>query len=284
MGKLNVGLVVLLTFVQLYGDTAGVAYTPGPEYDDRDLQAHVAREIGVDQSLVKQFFSYWKERDAFHVPTWRQWYGPVASLIRALDLDVGVEVGVAFGTQSAAILKHTKVKKLISIDPYESDLFNIILSQLSPEKRQYTRHYFDTLYHIVTKRLSAYGDRSSFIREPSPQAARHFKDGELDFVYVDGGHLYDDVRKDLNAWYPKIRFGGFLIGDDYNCVRDGVATVKKAVGEFVKQRGLALFVFDDRIFVIQKNPYWAYGKERVYLLQRSQQTQNKPAPATQKRV
>jgi hypothetical protein len=57
-------------------------------------------------------------------------------------------------------------------------------------------------------------DRVNFIRFPSPRAAALFKTHELDAVLIDGDHDYEPVLADLRAWYPKIKRGGWIAGDD----------------------------------------------------------------------
>ena len=42
------------------------------------------------------------------------------------------------------------------------------------------------------------------------------KDKELDFVWIDAGHEYEDVVEDIKLWYPKIKDGGFILGHDVN--------------------------------------------------------------------
>jgi hypothetical protein len=37
----------------------------------------------------------------------------------------------------------------------------------------------------------------------------------VDLILVDAAHDYDSVKGDLDAWYPKIRTGGFVVCDDY---------------------------------------------------------------------
>jgi hypothetical protein len=52
-------------------------------------------------------------------------------------------------------------------------------------------------------------------------------------VYIDGDHSYEAVRDDLRAWYPKLKHGGVLCGDDYYW-RDAKneLSIKRAVDEF----------------------------------------------------
>lgn len=48
------------------------------------------------------------------------------------------------------------------------------------------------------------------------EAAKDWRGGKLvDFLYVDGDHSYDGCLADLEAWYPLVRSGGVICGDDY---------------------------------------------------------------------
>jgi hypothetical protein len=52
------------------------------------------------------------------------------------------------------------------------------------------------------------------VEMPSVEAARLFADDSLDFVFIDGAHDYANVRADVRAWYPKVKKGGVIAGDD----------------------------------------------------------------------
>jgi hypothetical protein len=89
-------------------------------------------------------------------------------------------------------------------------------------------------------RIAPYG-RGLIVRHASPRATPLVPD-ELDFVYVDGDHSYDAVAADLRAWWPKIRPGGVLCGDDYGGMGDksSVFGVQQAVDEFAAQLEIAV--------------------------------------------
>jgi len=63
------------------------------------------------------------------------------------------------------------------------------------------------------------------IRMPSVRAAQLYADGSLDFVFIDAAHDYENVRRDIGAWRPKIRVGGALAGDDFHFAGVTRATV-----------------------------------------------------------
>lgn len=90
------------------------------------------------------------------------------------------------------------------------------------------------------------------IRKDSHRAAKLYNDESLDFVFIDGDHIYKNVKQDIISWYPKVKIGGFLGGHDYNkwsiqpvkektkqC-RAGWPGVKQAVNEFFQANELRI--------------------------------------------
>ena len=66
----------------------------------------------------------------------------------------------------------------------------------------------------------------------SAESAADFKDGTLDFVFIDAAHDYDSVVKDVAAWWPKLKPTGIFAGHDYPWHE-----VKKAVDEHAAANG-----------------------------------------------
>jgi predicted O-methyltransferase YrrM len=64
----------------------------------------------------------------------------------------------------------------------------------------------------------------------SEEASKLFDDESFDFIFIDAEHLYENVKQDLNNWYPKLKKGGIFAGHDY---REGV---QKAVDEFFENK------------------------------------------------
>lgn len=48
----------------------------------------------------------------------------------------------------------------------------------------------------------------------SESAARIFKDGILDLVFIDADHSYGSIKQDIELWLPKVKAGGILCGHD----------------------------------------------------------------------
>jgi len=122
-----------------------------------------------------------------------------------------VEVGTWKGEFGEHILAKDSVTKLYCVDPYK----HFINNEYPDAMNALTQTEFDSLFNTVNNKLtSIFGNKVEFIRKMSTEAAQHFDDNSLDFVYIDGNHDYSYVLEDLKVWYPKVKIGGFLCGDD----------------------------------------------------------------------
>ena len=52
--------------------------------------------------------------------------------------------------------------------------------------------------------------------------AVYYEDASLDFVFLDGDHSYDGLKKDIIAWLPKVKKGGIICGHDFCLADSGV--------------------------------------------------------------
>ena len=152
------------------------------------------------------------------------------------------EVGVWKGDFSAALLAHTEPSKLYLVDPWrmpDEDIVDVILppSKDGEVKRAdgstlEDQQDLDGVYQSVVARFAP-NAAVQVLRATSLEAAPQVQDGSLDWVYIDGSHYYEDVLDDLDAWYPKVKRGGIIFGDDYYW-RDPDRNygVRQAVNEF----------------------------------------------------
>jgi hypothetical protein len=140
-----------------------------------------------------------------------------------------VELGAWTGKSTAycmvELLQKKKFGKFYCVDTWDG---GIELAQRDIIKSQ-------TLEQVFEHNVAPILDLIVPIKSLSWDAANQFDDGSVDFCYVDAGHTYDCVIKDLHAWWPKIRPGGQFGGDDYTKGHPGV---QKAVWEFFGDRGL----------------------------------------------
>jgi predicted O-methyltransferase YrrM len=67
------------------------------------------------------------------------------------------------------------------------------------------------------------------------EAARTWTE-PIDYLYIDADHSYEAVRADLEAWVPKVRPWGLILGDDYG--NRAFPGVRQAWDDFERERGL----------------------------------------------
>lgn len=67
----------------------------------------------------------------------------------------------------------------------------------------------------------------------------------FDFIYIDGMHTYDQVKKDIVNYLPLVKKGGFIGGHDY---ADNKEQVVRAVNEIIGQPDA---VFQDTSWIKQ---------------------------------
>jgi predicted O-methyltransferase YrrM len=75
---------------------------------------------------------------------------------------------------------------------------------------------FESLFEVFKSNIDPVKDQINIIKSLSWEGAKNYDDNSLDFVFIDAGHDYDSVMKDLNAWYQKIKDGGIIAGHDYH--------------------------------------------------------------------
>lgn len=164
--------------------------------------------------------------------------------------DVCAEIGVWQGHLSSKILK-SKPSKLHLVDPWKAQdvIGRCYAISRGGEERM------DKIYEKVSDEFGKLSN-VEIHREFSTNVS--FPKQYFDWVYIDADHSYDAVKKDLEFYYPLIKKGGYLCGDDYGLWfnkpktgpgSDGGGGPKPAVDEFVKSHNLEIEIVNSQ-FVI----------------------------------
>lgn len=102
---------------------------------------------------------------------------------------------------SGAIKSNSKV---YAIDPHNGNSSEI--------KEEYGEiDTYDTFIENITKAKLL--EQITPIRKTSEEAIRNF-DKEIDLLFIDGDHNYDEVKNDFDLWFPKLRNGGVIAFHD----------------------------------------------------------------------
>jgi hypothetical protein len=164
------------------------------------------------------------------------------------------EIGVHEGDFSKEILCSVKPVKLHLIDPWEYLKGEEYQEAWYGGKASDGQATMDRRFLSVRDRFSKEIDKWQVVihRRYSAEVASEFSDGYFDWIYIDGNHLYEYVKQDLELYYSKIKVGGYITGDDYGCDGWWGNGVQKAVDEFVRRRdGLSLEVIGNQ-FIVRK--------------------------------
>jgi hypothetical protein len=133
-------------------------------------------------------------------------------------VEVGVWKGMSAAYMAVEIINSGKNIKFDCVDNWE----------YIEEQKEIPLDMFDGLYETFLKNIEPVKHIITPVRELSWDGAKHYEDNSLDFIFIDAAHDYESVKKDINAWFPKLKKGGIIAGHDYTWC-DGV---KQAVNEF----------------------------------------------------
>jgi len=124
-------------------------------------------------------------------------------------VEVGAWLGKSAALMAVEIVNSGKSIKFDTVDHFHG-------SPSESYHQQVVRDLGGSTEQAFRKNMATGGvaDRVGIIVLSSVEAARTFENRSLDFVFIDGSHVYSDVRDDIVAWLPKIRSGKTIAGHD----------------------------------------------------------------------
>lgn len=141
-------------------------------------------------------------------------YGAMKTRNKLLDIiksnnlnNTGIEVGVQEGVFSKKILSNWP-GKLYMVDAWRH--FDNYIDTANVSDEVHTMRLLTAL-----ENTQSFKNRRCVICELSLDAAKMFPDNYFDWIYLDAAHDKESVLKDLEAWFPKLKSGGIMCGDDY---------------------------------------------------------------------
>lgn len=82
------------------------------------------------------------------------------------------------------------------------------------------------------RNIETAGSSATVLEMTSIEAAQVVQ-APLAFVFIDGDHAYESVKRDIEAWTPKVMSGGIVAFHDYGAKRH--TGVKQAIDEWQRQ-------------------------------------------------
>jgi hypothetical protein len=164
------------------------------------------------------------------------------SVVNELNEGLIVEVGSWLGKSSA----------FMAVEIYNSKkpiAFHCVDHWNGSEEHQNRDIVKDNqLYETFLKNMKPVKDIVIPIRKTSLEASKDYNDASINFVFIDASHDYENVKSDLDAWYPKIKPGCLFGGHDYGPTHH---EVRKAVDEFCLKNSYQVTSKDD-CWIIRK--------------------------------
>lgn len=145
-----------------------------------------------------------------------------------------IEIGSYAGESTEIFANH--FKNIIAIDPFINDY----------DKNDLTCQYMELnkVYDVFIELINKHSN-ITHIKKTSDEAILELKNTQVDFIYIDGLHTYEQVKKDIANYLPLIKKGGFIAGHDYHPVWQGV---KDAIHESL---GIPEETFGDTSWIVQ---------------------------------
>lgn len=142
--------------------------------------------------------------------TWPDYYAHIAQIASRGFVGRrwhGVEVGTYTGQSAAYFAVELATEELrAGINPDEHrPRFDLVDLEMTKHRAREN-----------LARLESTGIIGRFLEMDSVAASNLYDDESLDFVFIDAEHDYKNVRRDIDAWLPKVRKnGGIIAGHDH---------------------------------------------------------------------
>lgn len=142
----------------------------------------------------------------------------LVNMINKHSFTIGAEIGVATGITTVHVLDECPtLERLAVVD---------IWKPVAPlnHKEGWGRNDMEDVFRTKFQE----DPRIDIFKGLSWEMAEEVKDNILDFIFIDAGHDYKSVKKDIQAWTDKLKIGGLMSGHDIN-----LKGVRKAVDELI---------------------------------------------------
>jgi hypothetical protein len=160
-------------------------------------------------------------------------------IMNELKYDIICEVGVRTGTNFKLMIE-SKPTLAVAVDCWCDDGIKS-RNDISCTQKELDDQYETFKGEMINNKFV------KIFRGYSFDVVKQFSDNFFDLVYIDADHTYEGCFGDINDWYPKVKPGGLLCGDDYVKIagRTGIKLgVIEATQEFVKINNLHDYFFE----------------------------------------
>jgi predicted O-methyltransferase YrrM len=195
-------------------------------YDSNSLVTYIDNDLSKTKQHILQFL----KPEFNEIPGWFSYKEIYDKMVESASFNsTFVEIGTWFGKSTNYLAQKIRESKkninLVAIDTFKGTdtevLHKTIVNQFDG----------DIFFEFVDNTIQTNNyDTFDVIKDTSQNASKTFSNSSVDFLMLDAGHTYDEVKLDLHTWYHKIKSGGIISGDDYGT--NVFPEVTQAVNEY----------------------------------------------------
>lgn len=180
----------------------------------------------------------------------RRW-DVLIGLCQSMNAKTLVEIGCKDGRTTGALLAACPQLHVIAIDPW-APVPNAHESYDGWDFEKIERDFWGNVCSCKWNKLAhapeCSSQRCTMLRTTSEQASQHVFLPLADIVFIDAAHDFENVLRDIRAWWPHVRDGGYLCGHDY---QHPFPEVMRAVAASFSL--LRVAVCPDSVWIVQKD-------------------------------
>lgn len=173
----------------------------------------------------------------------RRW-DVLAGLCKAISAKAIAEVGCKDGRTTGFLLNACPQLRIVAVDPWKA---------IGNEAESYKDWDFKQIERDFWHNVGANRWRVKSKAMTSLEAVREVEDASLDLVFIDAAHDHENVIADIDAWWPKVKEGGYLTGHDFQHKFPGV---HRAIAD--RFNLLQVTVMPDAVWAVEKGQATAY--------------------------
>ena len=103
---------------------------------------------------------------------------------------------------------------------------------------------------VIEQRVSRIAEQILQLAGKSQEIGATWCPRSADFIFVDGGHSYEDCYEDGSIWYNVLKSGGYMAFHDYGA--DMLAAIKPAVDAVTEMLGMQFVEHEGKLIVFRK--------------------------------
>ena len=146
--------------------------------------------------------------------------------------------GIDLFVNDETLLKDEYIPKIKFSNPLKTIYYKYII-RLDP-------YSVDSILRLLKK----FQKNVNIIKGNSNKVLKEINVDKFDYVFLDGGHKYETVKKDLENLTQIVNNNGTILCDDYDL--SYASGVKKAIEDFVSEKNFNLKILNSRFAEITK--------------------------------